>query len=167
MAASLPMKQLAYLALASIVLSSCLKDTEELAQDTGLLPSGCGSNGARVQASVDGASYCAGAQVLATGDGQSVIVTGVGLTGTTLIIQIDSLATGTQPMTEASNGLLYMENGSSFIIMPDQPGSISVTQLDTAARTIKATFDATVHNEMSGGSRAIVGSLDVQWTDGE
>lgn len=152
---------------ATLMLGSCLKDTEELAQDAGLLPSGCGSVGARIQATVDGSSYCASAQVNAVGDGQSVIVTGVGLTGTTLIVQVDSTALGMQSITEASNGVLYMENGSSFTVMPGQTGSLHITQLDTAARTIKASFDVTLHNEMSGSSRSVSGDFDVHWTEEE
>lgn len=154
-------------ATTSILFGACLKDSEEIAQDAGILPAGCGADGARIQATVDGSSYCASAQVHAVGDGQSVIITGVGLTGTTLVLQVDSLALGTQAMTEASNGLLYMENGTSYTVMPGAAGSISITQLDTSAHTIKASFGATLHNEMSGSSRALSGSVDVQWTESE
>lgn len=154
-------------ATTSILFSACLKDSEEIAQDAGILPSGCGADGVRIQATVNGSSYCASAQVHAVGDGQSVIITGVGLTGTTLVLQIDSVALGTQAMTEAANGILYMETGTSYTVLPGTPGSLNITQLDTAAHTIKASFDATVHNEMSGSSRTISGNVDVQWTESE
>lgn len=150
-----------------MLLGACLKDTEELAQDAGVLPASCGSDGARIQATVDGSSYCASAQVHAVGDGQSVIVTGVGLTGTTLVVQMDSIAVGTQSITEASNGVLYMENGTSYTVLPNQTGNLHITQLDTAARTIKAAIDVTLQNEASGSSRAISANIDVHWSEGE
>ncbi|MBK9175128.1 MAG: hypothetical protein IPM46_02090 [Flavobacteriales bacterium] len=152
---------------AIILLGSCLKDTEELAQDTGLLPSSCGSTGARLQATVGGSSYCANGQLIATGDGSSVLITGISLAGTTLIVQVDSLGTGIQAITEASNGLLYMENGNTYVVQPSEPGVLTITEADTTARILKASFSANLRNEMSGISRSVQGELDVVWSDGE
>jgi hypothetical protein len=156
-----------YFLLAAALLTACLKDSEDLARDTGLLPSTCGNDGARLQAQVNGSDYCAGAQVLATGDGSSVVVTGVSLTGTSLVIQVDSLATGTQAITEASNGILFMENGSSYVVAPQQPGAITITLVDTAAHALKAQFNAVLYNELNGTSRSLQGNLDVVWSTGE
>lgn len=156
------------IALSAIVLlGSCLKDTEELAQDTGLLPSTCGSTGARLQATVGGSTYCANGQLIATGDGSSVLITGLSLSGTTLIVQVDSLVAGTQAITEASNGVLYMENGNTYVVHPNEPGSLIISEADTAARILKATFNANLRNEMSGVSRNVQGEVDVVWSDGE
>lgn len=152
---------------AVILLSSCLKDTEELAQDTGLLPSTCGSAGARLQATIGSGSYCANGQLIATGDGSSVMITGIGLSGSTLIVQVDSLGIGVQAITEATNGLLYMENGNSYTINPIEPGTLHITEADTAARVLKASFSANLRNDMSGITRNVNGELDVVWSDSE
>ncbi len=151
--------------VAALALTACMKDAEDVAQDSGVLPSTCGSPGNRLQATVDGGSYCANGQVVATGDGASVVVTGVSLLGTTLILQIDSLSIGTQAITEASNGLLYLENGTSYVVMPTEAGSITITEADTSARTLKAHFNATLRNEMSGAARQVQGQVDVAWTE--
>lgn len=151
----------------SLLLAACAKEAEDLAQDSGVLPSSCGSAGARLQATIGGASYCANGQVIATGDGASVVVTGVSLLGTTLIVQIDSVATGAFTVTEAANSLLYMENGTSYTLLPPDAGTITITHADTLARSLKADFSATLRNEMSGASRSVQGQLDVVWTDAE
>lgn len=145
-------------------LSGCAKDTAELAQDAGILPSTCGSDGARIQATIDGASYCGSAQVIATGSEGTVIVTGVDLTGSTLIIQADSLVVGEQAITDATNGVLYMHNSAPYVVMPGQPGTLTITHVDTSAHVFKANFNVTLHNEMSGGTHAVQGSVDVVYT---
>jgi hypothetical protein len=136
-------------------LTACVKDTEDLAQDLGVIPNGCGSDGARFQATVDGNSYCASAQVIATGEGFSVTVTGVDLTGNTLVLQ---------EMTEASNGLLYMESGTTYVMLPGNTGTLTITEADTTAHILKATFDAILHNDASGDARHLAASLDVVYT---
>lgn len=160
-----PMRTITLITGCALLLAGCMKDTEELAQDMGVLPSTCGSAGARMQATIDGSSYCATGQVIATSDGSSAVVTGVSLLGTTLVLQLDSLGLGTQAMTEASNGLLYMENGTSYTIMSPDQGSLSITHVDTVARALKADFEAVLRNEMSGATRAVQGSLDVVWAE--
>ncbi len=145
-------------------LTACEKDTTEVAQDVGVLPQGCGSDGARLQATVDGNTYCASAQVLAVGEGFSVTVTGVDLTGNTIILQADSIGVGTQPITEANNGILLMENGTTFVMLPGNLGTLHITEADTSARVFKATFDVNLQNDVSGQSRAVQGSVDVVYT---
>lgn len=162
-----PLSHLALLVTVLALLTACMKDSEDLAQQAGLLPATCGSAGARLQATVSGGSYCANGQVNAVGDGHSVVVTGLSLSGATLIVQVDSLALGTQAITEASNGLLFMENGNTYVMLPGQTGSLTITAVDTTARALKASFSATLGNEMSGVNRAIQGDLDVIWTQSE
>jgi hypothetical protein len=151
----------------ALCITGCMKDTEELAQDTGVLPSSCGTQGARLQAVVNGSSYCANGQIVATGNGESAMITGVSLLGTTLVVQVDSLGLGTQPITEATNGMLYMENGTSYVVMPPDAGVLNIMHLDTAARTLKASFSAMLRNEMSGNSRTVEGTMDILWTTSE
>lgn len=149
------------------LLASCLKDSEDLAQQAGLLPESCGSAGARLQATIGGSSYCASGHVQAVGDAHGVVVTGVSLAGVTLIVQLDSVALGTQAITEAANGILYMENGTAYTVLPGQSGALTITAADTAAHALKAGFSATLGNELSGQTRAIQGDLDVIWADSE
>ncbi len=148
-------------------LASCQKDTTEVARDLGVLPSTCGQDGARMQATIDGASYCGNAQLIATGDEGTVIITGIDLTGNTLIVQVDSLAVGEQDITEATNGVMYMHNGSPYVVMPGETGTLTITQVDTTAHVLKANFSVTLRNDMNGISHGVVGSLDVVYTVGE
>lgn len=150
------------LLIAAFTLQSCAKE----AQDLGIVPNTCGTDGARLQASFNGSSFCPTAQLIAVGDSSSVIVTGVDLTGNTLIIQLDTLAAGDHPMTEASNGVLYMHIGKSFTIAPGSTGSLNISSFDAQTRRIKATFQAPLFNEESGETRQLQGELDVTYSMG-
>lgn len=152
---------LAFLA-SPFLLASCMKDAEDAGRSLGLVTP-CGADGARLEGQVGGSAFCASAQLLAVGDGASVMVTGIALGGASLVIQFDSLAVGQQAVTEASNGMLYTEAGSMYTVMPQQPGLLTITHADTAARILKAAFEAVLHNEMSGQARAVQGSLEVTW----
>ena len=163
---SLHFRPVAVLALL-LLLASCAKDTEDIAQETVILPATCGSDGARIQATIDGSAYCGSAQVLATGDEGTVIATGVDLLGNTLIVQADSLALGIQPITEANNGLLYMQSGTPYAVMGGDPGTLTIIAVDTIAHILQASFSATLHNEMSGATRNVQGSMDVEYTVGQ
>lgn len=146
--------------------SSCAKETLDVAQDIGLVPNGCGSDGARFQASVAGSDYCASAQIIATGDGSSVIVTGIDLVGNTLVLQVDTLAIGAHAMNEANNGVLYMQAGTTYTIAPDVSGLLTISSHDPATRTLKATFDVPVFNEMNGVSKQVQGDVEVTYSTG-
>ena len=159
------MRSITLLLAIIIGLTACQKDTTEVAQDVGVLPQGCGSDGARLQATVDGNSYCASAQVVAVGEGFSVTVTGVDLTGNTIILQADSIGMGTQPITEANNGILLIQNGTTYVVLPGNSGTLHITEADTTAHVFKASFDVTLQNDVSGQSRAVQGSLDVVYTE--
>jgi len=146
--------------------SSCAKETMDVAQDIGLLPSGCGTDGARFQASVAGSDYCASAQLLATGDGSSVIVTGIDLAGSTLILQLDTLGVGNHAMNEANNGVLYMQAGTTYTIAPNVSGVLTISAHDPATRTLKASFNVPVYNEMNGVSKQVQGDVEVTYSTG-
>jgi hypothetical protein len=152
--------------LLALSLVSCAKDSVDVAQDLGLLPNTCGSDGARMQASVDGDSYCANAQIIATGDGAAVIVTGVALSGGTLVLQLDTLAIGDHAMTEAANGVLYMQHGTSYTIAPGASGTLSILIHDAQTRRLKATFSAPVFNELNGLTKQLQGEVDVTYSIG-
>lgn len=151
--------------LLSLLITSCAKDTTELAQDVGVIPAGCGTNGARMQATVDGASYCASAHVHAVGTDDAVVVTGVDLAGNSLILQADTLGIGDHLITEAQNGLLYMHLGTAYIVGPQQTGTLSITHHDPATRTLKAAFNASLFNEASGATRTVQGEIDVVYSE--
>lgn len=151
---------------AFLSLASCAKETQDIAQDLGLIPGGCGTEGARLQASVGGEPYCATAQIIATGDGSSVIVTGIDLAGSTLILQLDTLALGEHPMNEASNGALYMQAGTTYTIAPSVAGVLTISAHDPDARKLKASFDVPVFNEMNGVTKQVQGEVDVTYSTG-
>jgi hypothetical protein len=149
----------------SLLLVSCAKDVQEIAQDVGLIPDGCGSAGARLQATVGDIDYCANAQVLATGDGASVIVTGLDLAGGTLVLQLDTLAVGTHPITEATNGILFMHMGTTYTVAPGVSGDLVIASFDPVARKLSASFDTPLTNAVNGEVVQVVGQVEVTYSE--
>ncbi len=157
---------LAFVAV-TFALAGCAKETQELAQEVGLLPSTCGSDGARLQATVDGSSYCANAQVIATGGDGSAFVTGFDYTGSSIILQFDTLGVGTHAITEAANAVVYMQAGASFVVGPDQTGTLTITEHNSDTRRLKATFQTTLLNALNGQTKTVQGNVDVIYTEGQ
>ena len=156
----------ALLFLVSLPFQSCMKDTAEVAQEVGLLPAGCGSDGARLQATVGGNSYCANAQIIAVGGEGSAVLTGIDLSGNTFILQMDTLGVGTHAVTEASNSMVYVQTGASFVSGPDSEGTLNIQHHDAATRRLKGTFSAPLFNELTGETRQAEGQFDVTYTIG-
>jgi hypothetical protein len=159
------MNRSAFLSLAVLMtlFVACTKENE-VAQEVGLVPDSCGSAGARIQASVDGGSYCANAQIMAVAGAGSAMVTGVDLLGNTLVIQFDTLAVGQHTITEAQNGVLYMQTGQTFTVAPGITGTLHITTYDSVQQVLSAHFSVQLYNEMSGATRVVDGEVDVVYT---
>jgi len=150
--------------VSAITLVACAKAGKEVAEEVGLIPRTCGADGARVQATVGGSSFCADGQIVAITDGTSANVSGVGLLGNTLAIQIDTLAVGTFPISEAENAMLFMATGTPYVGIAGQPGTLTITAFNAETRQIKASFETVLRNEMDGSEKAVAGTLDVTCT---
>ena len=153
--------------LALALFTGCVKAGKEVAEEIGIIPSTCGTDGARLEAEVDGASFCADGQVVAVGDGSTANVTGLALLGSTITLQLDTLALGSFNIDEANNAILYMSLGTPYVSMGEAAGTLTITHCDGAARHVKGEFTATVRNEMSGAQKNLSGSFDVVYSDGE
>ena len=149
---------------ALLLLTGCAKESLDVAQDVGLLPSTCGSDGARLQVTTGDGVFCASAQILAVGDESSVTISGFDLTGTSIVLQVDSLAAGRQPMTEAQNGLLYMRSGVSYTNGPATQGTLTIESHDAATRRLKGSFQSEVINVQNGTEQNVQGQFDVTYT---
>ncbi len=147
-------------------LGSCAKEAQDIASDVLPTPTNCGQAGTRIEATMDGSSFCANAQVLAVGDGSSLMITGVSLLGNSLVLQVDSLGIGAQAISEAENSMLLVQAGSSFVSTGAHPGTLNITLLDTVAHRFTAGFEVSLHNEVNGSARHVQGTADVTWTNG-
>lgn len=149
------------LVLPVCLLFSCAKAGKEVAEDLGLVPSGCGTDGSRIQVEVGGSSFCADAHISAVTDGHSAMVTGVGLLGGSFSIQFDTLGIGSHTISEASNALMFADAGTPYVSVGDSAGVVMVEQFDGTTGRLKASFQAAVFNEMNGSTRSINGLVDV------
>jgi hypothetical protein len=160
----LAMRPLLPFVLLTALSMGCAKDAAEVAQEVGLLPSTCGTDGARLQATAGGGEFCASAQVHAMGDGASVMISGFDLTGASLVVQVDMPDVGSHPIDQASNPILYTHAGAVFGAGSDTAGELVIELHDEIARRIKGSFDADLINVQNGEVRTVRGSFDVGYT---
>lgn len=153
--------------LSSLALTSCIKAGKEVAEEIGIVPETCGTDGARVRLDLDGASFCADANITAFTDGTSASVTGVSMLGNTFSIQVDSIAVGTHTISEAANSTLFLSTGTAYVSVGDSAGWLTIDGYDAATRRLRAHFQARVQNEANGQSRTLSGSVDVTCGLGE
>jgi hypothetical protein len=158
------MRSLLPVVLLALLATGCAKDALDAAQDAGLLPSTCGTEGARLQADAGGEAFCARAQVVAMGDGASVMISGFDLSGTSLVVQVDMSDVGSHPINQSSNAILYTQAGAVFGAGADTAGELVIELHDEAARRIRGTFDAGLINVQNGEVRSVRGSFDVTYT---
>lgn len=153
--------------LLTTMLVSCAKEPQDLVENVISGGDDCGQPGARIEATVDGSSFCANAQILAVGDGAGLMLTGVGLLGSSLVLQVDTLGLGAHAVTEAQNSMLLLQTGTSYVSTGEEAGTISITLADTVERRFTASFEATLRNEANGATRHVIGTADVTWSTGQ
>jgi hypothetical protein len=151
------MKQRALFVLV-IALSGCVKDSpivDAVTQDV------CGADGARIQATIGTDNWCASGNVLAIGSGTSAILTGISLTGGTLVINVDSVAVGEQAISEAFNSMLYTSLEGSYVVPEATTGNLHITSYDPTAGKLKGTATAELRLNGEGAVKQIVTTFDV------
>ena len=145
-----------------LLATGCAK---EVGEELGLIPTGCGSDGARLEAIVNGTSWCADANLTAAANGDEILVNGITITGGTLTFQLDSMAVGVHPLNEGNNSVLLTTFGLPYLSTDTDPGVITVLAHDTAANRLQAEFTVTLHTELDGSNREVSGSMDVTYVE--
>ncbi len=149
------------------VLLSCAKENKDVAEELGLVAQGCGTPGARLEATIGGADFCADLQLSAIGGEGSVIVTGIDLGANTLVMQFDDLAIGPHEVSEATNGILFMQTGATWTVPPGSSGTLDVTAHDPVARSFSAHIAAELFHEQSGEAVPFSAQLEVTYSADE
>ena len=138
---------------------------KEAAEELGLIPAGCGSEGARLEATVNGNSWCADANLTAAANGDEILVNGITVTGGTLTFQLDSMAVGAHPLREGRNSVLLTTFGLPYLSTDTDPGLITVHVHDTATNRLRAEFAVTLYSDLDGSTREVAGSMDVTYVE--
>lgn len=145
-----------------LTFTGCAK---EVAEELGIIPTiPCGTDGARMQATINGADWCADATLIAMGTSDELLLNGISLGGSTISLQLDSMTVGDHPLDEFHNSVLLMHLGTTLVSKDSDPGIITVIDHDTAARRLKAVFTVRVYSDLTGSSRELNGNLDVTYS---
>lgn len=144
--------------LGSVLLIACAK--EDPVQDL-ILPDTCGSNGARMEATVGGNDWCANAHVQGMGSDGTAILTGVSLSGGTMVLEVDTLSTGVRPISEATNSVLYTSMEGSYTVPADGHGTLTLTDYDPTSGRLKGTASVGLRLNGDGVAKQVELSFDV------
>lgn len=149
------------IALVAFAMAACVK--EDTVAD--LVSNGsCGTDGARMEATVGGADWCASGTVVANGSGTSAIITGISLTGGTLVLEVDSIGLGDQVITEADNGVLFTSIEGSYTVPQNGHGTLTISSFDPTNGRLKGSLDIGLRLNGEGLAKQVLGSFDVTLT---
>lgn len=159
------MTHYACLATALVLVVSCGKEKQDLPTALGGGSTECGTSGARLQATFDGASWCANASLFAA-FADILTVNGITTMGSTLTMELDSLGVGTYAMSAESNRLLFTTNlGLAYNSSDAEPATLNITSHDAATRRIQGNFSGNLSPVLGGGDKAIAGSFDLFYVE--
>ena len=147
--------------LSFALLAACTKKDDIVEAITGERPA-CGSDGARVEARINDATWCADATVQALTNEGTVLVTAIGLNTSTLVFSIDEVAVDTFNIQGSANSVLYMDQGITYNVAEGTVGRLVVSSFDPASRRIKGSIDVHLTRESLSGTRRVQAEFDVR-----
>lgn len=150
---------------ASLLLVSVAGCAKQVAEDLGVIPLVCGTDGARLQAAVNGEAWCADGNITAMADSNDLMLMGVSLSGSTLAFQLHHMVPGVHPLDGNTNTVLLSGLGAYHLSQDGDPGTLMVTIHDTVDHRLKAEFDVHLYSAQGAGSKHLTGSFDVQYTE--
>jgi len=153
------------LLLTAFLFVSCSKDKDDPATPAPSTPATCGIAGARLQASFQGATFCANTFLF--GDlGTHLTVNGIASNGATLTLELDSLEVGSYEMDGSTN---YMIHTSAMALgyetVNATPATLNIASHDTASNRIQGSFSGPIVEPAGGTSAQISGTFDITYTE--
>ncbi len=159
------MKIPAFLFTLALFVLSCQKP-EEVVPSPLAMPSAeqCGEAGARLQAVFDGNDWCANVNLFASPASGEITINGLSTAGSTLTLQLDTMAPGTYDMSTSANVLLFTTSfGIGYMSADPFPTTLTIIEHDTVADRIKGSFSGQLTAAIGGGPRSIEGSFDMHY----
>lgn len=157
-------RPLLYLAAGLLLLASCKKEDDPTPTPPAAVV--CGMDGARLQATFDGAAWCANLTLFADGAPGTITISGMTQMGSTLTLELDDTDVGTHAVREDSNTILFTTTlGAGYLSSNSDPGTVTITSHNTASRRIRGTFTANLYEGLGGTSKPITGQFDLQYVE--
>lgn len=154
-----------FLILSSALFVSCSKEKDDPATPAPSTPAACGISGARLQASFQGATFCANTFLF--GDlGTHLTVNGIASNGATLTLELDSLEVGSYEMDGSTNYMIHTSAmAMGYETVNTTPATLNITTHDTASNRIQGSFNGPVVEPVGGASAQISGTFDITYTE--
>lgn len=146
--------------IALLLLSTACQKDDIVEAVTGERPA-CGTDGARVSATIDGSDWCADALVHAVMEDSSAMVSAVNLNSSSLSFSIDRTEVGTTPIVGDANGVIYLEGGVTYIVPEGVVGQLQITTCNVTAGRLCGTLDVELHSVVGDQQRNVHIAFDV------
>lgn len=127
---------------------------------TGQRPA-CGSEGSRVEATINGSEWCGDALVHAVRQDSSVMVTAANLNTSNFSFSIDQAAVGTTPIQGDLNGVLYLENGITYIVAESSIGQLTISDFDSTTGRVRGELAVQLQSISGQQQRTVHLTFDV------
>lgn len=146
-----------------VAMAACVKPDDPTA--TPVLPGSCGSDGHRIELTIDDADWCANANIaaIASPDGE-LIVNGLALTGQMFGLQIDSLGLGEFPIDEMHNAVVWSDAGTTFTSTNEEPGTLHINTLDVVEHVLTGDLHVVVSDAENPASREINATFELTYS---
>jgi hypothetical protein len=148
-----------------VLLSACDKEKDDPVTPAPASSTTCGIAGARLQATFQGAAFCANASLF--GDlGTHLTVNGIASNGATLSMELDSLEVGAYEMDGSTNYMIFTSAlAMAYETVTPTPATLTIISHDTAANRIQGSFSGPVVEPIGSTSAQISGTFDVTYTE--
>lgn len=153
------------LIIALTLLASCKKEEDDPTPTPIPQPVACGIAGARLQAGFLGEAFCPGVSLFADNAAGVITINGVSLSGSTLTLELDSLAPGNYAITQDANHILFTTITGAFESSNTAPASLTIVSHDLAANRIQGSFTGPLMDPLTGATPTVSGSFDMTYLE--
>lgn len=163
------MNRIAFLIPITLLIFSCQKP-EDVVPSPLSMPSAedCGAAGARLQAVFDGTDFCANVNLFCSPASGEITINGLSSVGSTLTLQLDTMAPGTYDMSTSDNVVLFTTSfGIGYMSNDSLPATLTISEHDTEADRIKGSFSGELITALGGAPKSISGSFDMYYVPEE
>ena len=163
------MNRIALLIPITLLVLSCQKP-EDVVPSPFSMPSAeeCGEAGARLQATFDGSDWCANVNLFCSPASGEITINGLSTAGSTLTLQLDTMAPGTYDMSTSANVVLFTTSfGIGYMSTDSLPTTLTISEHDMDADRIKGSFNGQLITALGGDPKSISGSFDMNYVPEE
>lgn len=150
----------------ALSLVACEKDDDAAPSPSVPTPVVCGIDGARLQATFAGESFCANASLFGDLGADMITINGITTGGSTFTLELDSLEVGSYTMGADANHAVYTTGlGMGYETTNATPATLTIASHDTGTNRIRGSVSGPFTEPLGGSSSSMVANFDITYTE--